>query len=63
MKKIIPVVLFLLLFQSTAGADLFQYLAKEDPSYKWEKVDEQALPDGATKIGLNSLPKRGRDSS
>ena len=52
MKKIIPVVLFLLLFQSTAGADLFQYLAKEDPSYKWEKVDEQALPDGATKIGL-----------
>ena len=53
MKKIIPVaLLLLLLLQSTAGADLFQYLAKEDPSYKWEKVDEQALPDGATKIGL-----------
>jgi PhoPQ-activated pathogenicity-related protein len=42
----------LLLFQSIANADLLQYVAKEDASFKWEKVSQEPLPNDALKIEL-----------
>lgn len=58
MKKIIPVVLLSLLFQTIATADLFQYIAKEDPSYKWEKMSEKALTPDITEIRLGLTSQR-----
>lgn len=52
MKRIISSILMLLLLQFAANADLFQYVSKEDPSYKWEKTDEEVLPQNAKKIGI-----------
>jgi PhoPQ-activated pathogenicity-related protein len=52
MKRIVLVVISLLLCQFIAKADLFQYVAKEDTSYKWEKVGQEVLPQDALKIEL-----------
>jgi len=52
MKRIFFAIVALLLCQSIAGADIFEYLAKEDPSYEWEKVDEEPLPQDALKIDI-----------
>ncbi len=52
MKRIVFAVVALLLSQCIANADIFEYVAKDDPSYKWEKVDEVALPNDAVKIGI-----------
>ena len=61
MKKILFAIVALLLCQSIANADIFEYLAKEDPSYELETVDEEPLPQDALKI-LNSRPRSGRAS-
>ena len=42
----------LLLSQFIVNADLFQYVAKEDASFKWEKVSQEPLPNDALKIEL-----------
>ena len=52
MKKIIPALLLLSVFYSYVSADILQYVAKEDPSYKWEKTGEEAIPPDATKISI-----------
>lgn len=52
MKVIIPVALLLLLLHSVASADIFQYVAKEDTSYKWEELARTDIPPGSTKIEL-----------
>jgi PhoPQ-activated pathogenicity-related protein len=52
MKKLFLILISILLIQSVANADIFEYLAKDDTSFKWEKVDEEPLPNDSTKIGL-----------
>ncbi|MFC1719324.1 PhoPQ-activated protein PqaA family protein [Candidatus Poribacteria bacterium] len=52
MKRIVLAVSLLLLFHSIVSADIFQYVAKEDTSYKWEKMAQSEIPMGATKIDL-----------
>jgi len=52
MKRIIPVALLLLFLCSAVSADIFQYVAKEDTSYKWEELDRTDIPPGSTKIEL-----------
>jgi len=46
------VLCLLLLCQSIASADILQYVAKEDASFKWEKVSQEPLPDDGLKIEL-----------
>jgi len=52
MTRIIFAALSLLLIQTIANADIFEYVGKEDTSYKWEKVSQEPLPNDATKIEL-----------
>jgi len=52
MKKVILMAVMALMFQCVADADIFQYVAKEDPTYKWEKVDEEVLPNDTLKVGI-----------
>lgn len=52
MKRIILIVLLLSLFCPLVSADIFQYVAREDTSYRWEKVAQGDIPPGATKIEL-----------
>ncbi len=52
MTRIIFVTLSLLLIQTIANADIFEYVGKEDTSYKWEKVGQEPLPNDAVKIEL-----------
>jgi PhoPQ-activated pathogenicity-related protein len=52
MREIIFVALSLLLIQTIANADIFEYVGKEDTSYKWEKVGQEPLPNDAIKIEL-----------
>jgi len=42
-------------------ADLFQYVAKEDPSYKWEKLEELSIPFGMTKYDLKLVSQTWKD--
>lgn len=52
MSRIIFVTLLLLLIQTIGNADIFEYVGKEDASYKWEKVGQEPLPNDATKTEL-----------
>ena len=52
MTRIIFVALSLLLIQAIANADIFEYVGKEDTSYKWEKVGQEPLPNDAIKFEL-----------
>ncbi len=52
MKRIVLAVSLLLLFHSIASADILEYVAKEDTSYKWEEVGQEILPQNATKIEI-----------
>lgn len=52
MTRIIFVTLSLLLIQTIGDADIFEYVGKEDTSYKWEKVGQEPLPNDATMIEL-----------
>ena len=52
MTRIIFVAILLLMIQTIANADIFEYVGKEDTSYKWEKVSQEPLPNDATKIEL-----------
>jgi len=61
MKRIIIAVSLLLLIQSYASADLFQYVAKEDPSFKWTKVDQQALPFDMQKYEIDLVSQTWKD--
>ena len=61
MKKMLLAVMALLLFQSIANADIFEYIAKEDSAYKWEKVDEEPLPQGALKIDIKLTSQTWQD--
>jgi len=61
MKKILFAVMALLLCQSIANANIFEYIAKEDSTYKWEKVDEEALPQGALKIDIKLTSQTWQD--
>ncbi|MDQ1318529.1 MAG: hypothetical protein QG588_2191, partial [Candidatus Poribacteria bacterium] len=63
MKRIILVVSLLLLIQSYASADLFQYVAKEDPSFKWTKVEQQALPFDMQKYEIDLVSQTWKDTS
>jgi PhoPQ-activated pathogenicity-related protein len=44
MKQIILALAMLLVIQSISSADLFQYIAKEDLNFKWEMLEQKALP-------------------
>ncbi len=61
MKKILFAVMALLLCQFIANADIFEYIAKEDSTYKWEKVDEEPLPQGALKIDIKLTSQTWQD--
>ena len=61
MKRIVFAAIILFLLQYTANADLFEYIAKEDASYKWEKIDQENLPNEAVKIGLRLTSQTWQD--
>jgi len=61
MKRIIIAVSLLLVIQSIASADLFQYVAKEDPSFKWEKVEQQALPFDMQRYDIDLVSQTWKD--
>ena len=57
MKKIVLTSLLLIFFQLVSYADIFEYVEKEDETFKWEKGSQSNLPKGATvyEIKLTSL--------
>lgn len=61
MKRVILIAIALMLLQSIANADIFQYVSKEDPSFKWEKVDQEPLPNDAVKYGLKFTSQTWKD--
>ncbi len=61
MTRIIFVAISLLMIQTIASADLFQYLAKEDASFKWEKAGQEPLPNDATMIELKLTSQTWQD--
>jgi PhoPQ-activated pathogenicity-related protein len=52
MRTMVFAIVSLLLSQFIANADILQYIAKEDATYKWEKVGQEALPQDALKVEL-----------
>ena len=61
MKKLIIIAISLMMIQSIANADIFQYLEKEDNSFEWKKVDEEPLPNDFLKIGLEFTSQTWKD--
>lgn len=61
MKKLVIIAMSLILLQSVVNADIFQYLAKEDNSFEWKKVDEEPLPNDFLKIGLEFTSQTWKD--
>ncbi|MBM3212391.1 phenylacetic acid degradation protein [Candidatus Poribacteria bacterium] len=52
MRRLFIATLLLFLIQSIVYADIFDYVSKEDKSFKWEKVNEEPLPNDFMKFGL-----------
>ncbi len=44
MRILVFITIFIISFQVIGYCDLFKYVAKEDPSFNWEKVSELKLP-------------------
>ncbi len=62
MKRIILISLaILLVLQTISSADLFQYVEKEEPDFKWEKVEEKALPFGMQKYDFEFVSQKWQD--
>jgi PhoPQ-activated pathogenicity-related protein len=61
MKKLFIIAVLLLLIQSMVYAEIFQYVAKEDKSFKWEKVNEEPLPNDFIKFGLEFTSQTWKD--
>jgi PhoPQ-activated pathogenicity-related protein len=61
MKKIVIALSLLLIIQVIASADLFDYVAKPDASYKWEKLEQKALPFDMQKYDIKMISQTWKD--
>jgi len=61
MKKIVIALSLLLIIQVIASADLFDYVAKPDASYKWEKLEQKALPFDMQKYDIKMVSQTWKD--
>lgn len=61
MKKIIVTLSLLLIIQIIANANLFDYVAKPDESYKWEKLEQRELPFDMQKYDIKLISQTWKD--
>ncbi|HGJ66819.1 TPA: phenylacetic acid degradation protein [bacterium] len=62
MKRITLIALaFILVFQTISSADLFQYIAKEDPNFEWKLLEEKALPFEIQKYDIEFVSQKWQD--
>lgn len=61
MKRVIFTLSLLLIIQTIAFANLFNYIAKPDESYKWEKLEQKELPFDMQKYDIKLISQTWKD--